>query len=302
MCALDEGDPTPVYAAHVRSDGRCYVEWNGPDYAQGDDMSTFIFDLDGTIYLEDDLIPGARDTLDALTADGHQVLFASNNTALTPAAYARKLAAFGIAVAPDGLVTASGQTIAYLQTLTPVRTVIVLGPAALTEEVEAAGFVLRHDTAQPVDAVVVGHDDAFSYERLRLAHAAVVAGARLIATDGDRHVPRRAGLWPGTASITAAIEMACGNSATVIGKPAGGMLRTLMASVGAEAATTVVVGDSIATDIAGAAALGLYSVYVLSGIARFQPEALTPSPSLMLPSVAALIPALHHARPDLMKC
>jgi len=79
------------------------------------------------------------------------------------------------------------------------------------------------------------------------------------------------------------------------------MIRTLMAAVGAEAATTVVVGDSIATDIAGAAALGLYSVYVLSGIARFQPEALAPAPALMLPSVAALIPALRRARPDLIE-
>ncbi len=263
-------------------------------------MSTFIFDLDGTIYLEDDPIPGACDTLAALRADGHHVLFASNNTALTHAAYERKLAALDIPVEPYGLVTASRTTAAYLQTLAPVRTLLVLGPPALTEELEEAGFVVRHDTVQPIDAVVVGHDDAFSYERLRLAHDAVLAGARLIATDGDRHVPRHNGVWPGTACITAAIETVCGLSATVIGKPAPGMIRTLMAVVGAEAATTAVVGDSIATDIAGVAALGLYSVYVLSGIAQFQPEALTPTPALMLPSVAALIPALRRARPDLI--
>ncbi len=262
-------------------------------------MSTFIFDLDGTIYLENDLIPGAHDTVAALRSDGHHVLFASNNTALTHAAYERKLAALDIPVEPHGLATASRSTVAYLQTCASVRTLLVLGPPALGEDLEEAGFAVRHDTAHPIDAVVVGHDDAFSYERLRLAHAAVVAGARLIATDGDRHVPRHTGLLPGTASITAAIEMACGLSATVIGKPEGGMIRTLMAAVGAEAATTVVVGDSIATDIAGAVALGLYSVYVLSGIARFHPEALTPTPTLMLPSVAALIPALRQARPDL---
>lgn len=263
-------------------------------------MSTFIFDLDGTIYLEDDLIRGARDTLAALRGDGHHVLFASNNTALTHAAYEAKLAALDIPVEPHGLATASCGTVDYLRTLAAVRTLLVLGPPALTDELDAAGFAVRHDLAQPVDAVVVGHDDAFSYERLRLAHAAVGAGARLIATDGDRHVPRHDGLLPGTASITAAIETACGLSATVIGKPEGGMLRALMGAVGAGAATTVVVGDSIATDIAGAVALGLYNVYVLSGIARFQPEALTPAPTLMLPSVAALIPALRQARPDLL--
>jgi len=161
-------------------------------------MSTFIFDLDGTIYLEDDLIPGARDTLAALRAEGHHVLFASNNTTLTHATYERKLAALDIAIEPHGLATAPRSTVAYLRTLSPVRTLLVLGPPALSEELEEAGFTVRHDTARPIDAVVVGHDDAFSYERLRLAHAAVVARARLIATDGDRHVPRRAGLFPGT--------------------------------------------------------------------------------------------------------
>jgi len=181
-------------------------------------MSTFIFDLDGTIYLEDDLIPGARDTLEALRADGHHVLFASNNTALTYAAYEAKLAALDIPVEPPGLATASRSTVAYLQTLAPVRTLLVFGPPALVEELETAGFTVRHDRARPIDAVVVGHDDAFSYERLRVAHTAVSAGARLIATDGDRHVPRHAGLLPGTASNTAAIDMVCGLSATVIAR------------------------------------------------------------------------------------
>ncbi len=73
-------------------------------------MSTFIFDLDGTIYLEDDLIPGARETLAALRANGHDVLFASNNTALTHAAYEAKLAALAIPIEPHGLATASRST------------------------------------------------------------------------------------------------------------------------------------------------------------------------------------------------
>jgi 4-nitrophenyl phosphatase len=182
-----------------------------------------------------------------------------------------------------------------------VRAVLVLGPLALREELAAAGLSVCEDAAHPVDAVVVGRDDAFSYARLCMAQEAVFSGACLLATDGDRHVPRRDGLRPGTAVITAAVEAACFTSATVVGKPAPDLLRQLMAGVGAAPATTVVVGDSIVTDIAAAAALGLYSVYVLSGIAQSHPEPLTCAPSLTLASVASLIPALEHTRPDLLK-
>lgn len=264
-------------------------------------MSTFIFDLDGTLYLEDDLLPGARDTVEGLRAAGHRVLFASNNTSLTHAAYLRKLEGFGIAVEPDGLATASQGTVAYLTARPRLRSVLVLGSPALREDLAAAGLAVREDTERPVDAVVVGRDDRFSYPRLRMAQDAVFAGACLIATDGDRHVPHRDGLQPGTAVIAAAVEAACFTSATVIGKPEPALLRSLMARAGAAPATTVVVGDSIATDIAAAAALGLYSVYVLSGIAQFRPEPLTRAPSLTLPSVASLIPALQRARPDILE-
>jgi HAD superfamily hydrolase (TIGR01450 family) len=265
-------------------------------------MSTFIFDLDGTIYLEDDLIPGARATVDALRQTGHHVLFASNNTSLTHHAYERKLAELGIAVEPEGLATASRSVATYLRALSTLQSVLVLGAEALAEELAAAGLPVHADVRPSVDAVVVGRDEAFSYARLRLAQDAVFAGARLIATDGDRHVPHHGGLRPGTAPLTAAIETACFATATVIGKPEPTMFRELVTATGAVPATTVVVGDSVVTDIAGAAALGLYSVYVLSGIAQFRPEPVTAAPSLTLPSVATLIPALQRARPDLLEC
>jgi HAD superfamily hydrolase (TIGR01450 family) len=264
-------------------------------------MSTFIFDLDGTLYLEDALLPGAYDTVKTLREAGHHVLFASNNTSLTHAAIVQTLEGAGIAVEPDGLATASHGTVAYLMAQPQLRSALVLGPLALREELAAAGLLVREDAAHPVDAVVVGRDDTFSYARLRMAQEAVFSGASLIATDGDRHVPHRDGLRPGTAVITAAVEAACFTSATVIGKPAPGLLRWLMARAAAAPATIVMVGDSIVTDIAAAAALGLYSVYVLSGIAQFHPEPLTYAPSLTLASVASLIPALEHARPDLLE-
>lgn len=266
-------------------------------------MSTFIFDLDGTLYLEDELIPGARDTLDALRQAGHQVLFASNNTALTHHAYAAKLTTLGLLPTRDAslLATAPRGVATYLQGWRELRAVLVLGSPALAQELTEAGLPVRTEGPLPVDAVVVGRDEAFSYARLCLAQDAVLAGARLIATDGDRHVPRREGVRPGTAPLTAAIEAAGFTTATVIGKPGPLLFRTLMDAWGAHPARTVVVGDSIVTDIVGAAALGLSSVYVLSGIAQTRPEPHMVTPMLTLPSVATLVPALQRMRPDLLE-
>jgi HAD superfamily hydrolase (TIGR01450 family) len=264
-------------------------------------MSTFIFDLDGTLYLDDELLPGALETVEALRRGGHQVLFASNNTSLTHRAYADKLTALGLAPDPRGLATAPRSVAAHLRRQPDLRTVLVLGSTGLVEEITDAGLRVRTGGPLPVDAVVIGRDEAFSYARMRLAQEAVFAGARLIATDGDRHVPRREGLQPGTATLTAAIEAACFTTATVIGKPEPILFRELMEATGAHPARTIVVGDSIVTDIAGATALGLYSVYVLSGIARFRPEPLTATPALTLPSVAALRPALQRLRLDLLE-
>ncbi len=262
-------------------------------------MTTFIFDLDGTLYLDEVLLPGARDTLLRLRAAGHLVRFASNNTTLTHQAMLQKLKHLGMDIEPGELTTAPRCTAAYLLSH-HLMSALVLGPVALHEELSAEGLSVCSDVAQRVDAVVVGRDEAFSYEHLRMAQNAVFAGAHLIAADGDHHVPHLGELRPGTATLTAALETACATTATIIGKPNPDMLRAVITSAGAVPATTIMVGDSVVTDITAAALCGLYSVYVLSGIAQIRPEPLTYTPSLTLPSVATLIPALRRVRPDLL--
>ena len=41
---------------------------------------TFIFDLDGVVYLDNTGVPGAGEILTSLDQTGHQVLFATNNS------------------------------------------------------------------------------------------------------------------------------------------------------------------------------------------------------------------------------
>src|ERR671936_408907 len=157
-------------------------------------MSTFIFDLDGTVYRDDVVLPGARETI-----------------------------------------------------------------ASLGEEIAAAGLEARMDGVPPIDAVVVGLDRTFTYARLAAAQAVVLAGARLVATNRDPQFPGREGLSPGAGSLVAAVETAAQTTAVTVGKPEPHMYRALMDATGVDPRTTVVVGDSMQTDIAAALPLGLYS-------------------------------------------
>ena len=263
-------------------------------------MSTFIFDLDGTIYRDDAVLPGARETIAALRARGHRVLFASNNSTRTRAAYLEKLQTMGLEVEPDGLATSAYATGIYLRKLPqPPRSLLIVGADALAEEITAAGVEARTDGAPPVDAVVVGLDRAFTYARLAAAQAAVLAGARLIATNRDPQFPAHEGLLPGAGSIVSAVEVASGTTAETVGKPEPHLDQALIDATAADPRTTIVVGDSLLTDIAAAKPLNLYSVLVLTGVSAEAPApGAQPQPDLVVPSVAELIPALEKARPD----
>ena len=264
-------------------------------------MSTFIFDLDGTIYRDDVVLPGARETIEALRTRGHRVLFASNNSTRSRAAYAVMLGRMGLTLEPDGLVTSAYATGLYLRGLPhPPHSLLVVGTSDLATELVAAGLNARTDGVPPIDAVVVGLDRSFTFARLAAAQAAVLAGALLVATNRDPQFPGRDGISPGAGSMVSAVETASLATAVTVGKPEPHMYRALIDATGADPARTIVVGDSLSSDIAAAAPLGLYSVLVLTGVSAAPSADMRPQPDLVVPSVADLIAALAQVRPDLI--
>lgn len=264
-------------------------------------MSTFILDLDGTVYRDDAILPGARETIEALRAQGHRVLFASNNSTHTRADYVRRLAAMGLTVEPDGLAATGYATGLYLRGRPePPRSLLVVGPETLVQEILAAGLQARTDGSPPIDAVVVGLDRGFTFASLAAAQAAVLSGALLVATNRDPQFPGHDGITPGAGSLVAAVETASRTTAITIGKPEPHLYRGLMEATGADPRTTVVVGDSMLTDIPAAIPLSLYSVLVLTGVSAAPAADADLQPDLVIPSIAELIPALQRARPDLL--
>ena len=249
----------------------------------------WLFDLDGTVYLGERLIPGADRVIAALRADGRRVRFLSNKSLFTREDYAAKLTRLGIPAAPEDVINSSLVLARHLATLDPGAPVFVIGEPPLIGELRAHGFEVRGD--QRVRWVVIAFDRTFDYAKLNTALQAVRQGARLIATNPDRTCPTEDGEIPDCAGMIAAVEAVTGHTVeAIVGKPSPIILEVALAALGVLAADCVIVGDRIETDITMGKRLGLTTVLVLSGITRPDDSRIHGiAPDLVAGSVADLV-------------
>jgi phosphoglycolate/pyridoxal phosphate phosphatase family enzyme len=227
----------------------------------------WLFDLDGTVYLGEGLIPGADLTVAALRAAGRRVAFLSNKPLETREAYAAKLTRLGVPAAPDDVINSSLVLARHLRALDPGAPVFVIGEPPMRAEMRAHGFEVRED--ERVRWVVIAFDRTFDYAKLNTALQAVKRGARLIATNPDRTCPVEGGEIPDCAGMIAAVEAVTDRKVeTIVGKPSPIILEVALAGLGVAAGEAVMVGDRIETDIVMGRRLGLATVLVLSGVTR----------------------------------
>ncbi|MDQ3955140.1 MAG: HAD-IIA family hydrolase [Actinomycetota bacterium] len=253
-----------------------------------DDIDGLVCDLDGVVYRGDEAIPGAVEALRELERRGRRVVLCTNNSAPTVENYREKLRAMGLEVAPERLVTSAvvaGEALSERGLAGPA---FVVGAEGLREAVEGAGLDITGDPER-AEVVVVGRDLRFDFDALRRAADAVRAGAVFIATNDDATYPSTAGLEPGAGALLAAIEVAGGRNAEVLGKPRRPMMERAAARF-EPGARLAMVGDRAETDLAGAAAMGWTTVLVLSGVTGpGDVEALRPRPDFVLESLAELL-------------
>jgi arabinose operon protein AraL len=250
----------------------------------------WLFDLDGTVYLGEVLLPGAAETIAALRAAGRRVAFLSNKPLSTRADYAEKLSRLGIPTSVDEVVNSSIVLARHLRKLDPGAPVFVIGEPPLVGELREHGFEVREDA--DVRWVVIAFDRTFDYAKLNTALQAVRRhDARLIATNPDRTCPVEGGEIPDCAGMTAAVEAVTGKTVeVVVGKPSPIILQVALEGLGVEARDCVIVGDRIETDIVMGKRLGLGTVLVLSGITHAgDPRIAELAPDLVLPGIDALL-------------
>ncbi len=256
----------------------------------------FIFDMDGVLYRGKQALPGVADLFNALTLRSIPFLLATNNSMATPAHYVKRMAEMGVEVTEDQIQTSATVTRdVLLQELPAGACILPVGMPPLTETLlTGTSFVISTDHPdRPVDAVVVGLDLEFTYDKLKRASDAIRAGARYVATNADNTLPNEHGMQPGTGSIVAAISAAGGATPTVVGKPQTLMMTKGVERLGIPAADTVMVGDRLDTDILSGHRAGLRTALVLTGVSqRGDLEAAEALPDYIFADLPAITQAL----------
>jgi HAD superfamily hydrolase (TIGR01450 family) len=228
----------------------------------------YVFDLDGTIYLGDELLPGAKRLIEKLRELEKKVAFLSNNPTKDPRMYAEKLTRLGIPTQEDEVVNTVVTMTRWLLQNHPDATVFPVSEEPLRRSLREAGIRMS-DRPEEIDIVIASYDRAFDYRKLQIAFDAIwfYERARLVTTNPDPYCPLPGGRGePDAAAIVGAIEACTGARCEVnVGKPGRIMLETVMERIGLELADCVITGDRLYTEIRMALDAGMPSAVVLTG-------------------------------------
>ena len=250
-----------------------------------DGVKGFLIDLDGTLYQDGALIPGAKEIIEALRTTGRTVRFITNTTRKSRAMLVEDLNAMGLRVEAEEIFTAPLAAAAWLRHRGVERISLLLSGETF---VEFSGFTI--DDAIP-QAVVVGDlGSAWNYEILNRAFRQLMQGAELVAIQKNRYWKTEGGLSLDAGPFVAALEYAAGKEAIVVGNPSRTFFERAVESMGLVPAETAMVGDDIESDVGGAQAAGLKGILVRTG--KFTPKALEGSsvrPDLVLDTIADLV-------------
>ena len=226
-------------------------------------FGAYLFDLDGTVWLTEEAMPGARmgparrhkllpdakKVIRAVRSRGSRVAFMTNNADGTRESFAHELGDLGIPCAPDDVTCTAFVMARYLSSQQPGSHCYVIGSDPLREELCQAGLKLR-DRPGDIDFVVVGIDRDFTYHKLQTAFEAIRAGARLVATNPDPWVPAAHGDLADIGALIAAIEVASEHRLDkLVGKPDPLIVEVALECLSAESADCLIVGDQLETDV-----------------------------------------------------
>jgi 4-nitrophenyl phosphatase/NagD protein len=247
----------------------------------------FLLDMDGTLYLGEQLIDGALRLVEVLRARGLDFIFLTNNSSKNARLYADRLTRLGLPTDASRVLTSGAATASHLMAEHSGARVCVVGTPELEEEFATRGFVRDDETPE---LVVLGFDTTFTYDKLWRLCDHVRAGRPYIATHPDLTCVTETGYMPDIGAIIAFVHASTGRSPDlIVGKPNRIIAEQAVARAGFQLSEACLIGDQLDTDIALGASAGIPAFLVLSGETSAERAAAAPHPpDFIFPHVGAV--------------
>lgn len=263
------------------------------------DKKLFLLDMDGTLYLDEQLFPRVGDFLRHIRAAGGRYLYLTNNSSRGAETYVEKMERLGIPAEPEDFFTSVDAAIRYLHRhKTADDRYYVCGTESFKRQLRAAEFRLADGPEETVTTLLCGFDTELTFQKLEDACILLNRGADFIATNPDWVCPTWYGYAPDCGSVCEMLTRATGRRPEVIGKPQPLMALLAMEKAGCSRAETVLVGDRVYTDIACGVNAGIDTVLVLSGESTLETvEQSDVKPTAIYPDIAALLAAMEETVP-----
>lgn len=227
-------------------------------------VKLYLLDMDGTIYLDNDLFDGTLEFLEYVKSIGGRYIFVTNNSSKSVDKYIEKLASLGIKSTADDFLTSTNATVLYLKKKNHKK-IYALGTKAFKQQLYEAGLNITDTLEDGIDCLCMGFDTELTFKKLEDACILLRDDIEYIATNPDWVCPTWYGSVPDCGSVSYMIKNATGKLPKFIGKPKPDMALLAMEKTGYSKEETAVIGDRLYTDIACGTNAGINTVFVLSG-------------------------------------
>ena len=254
----------------------------------------FLLDMDGTIYLDNELFPGTLPFLNYVREIGGRYLFLTNNSSRSVNAYVEKLERLGIDATADDFLTSVNALITHLKQKEPYHLCYAFGTESFREQLRAAGISVTDHLEDGIDCLLVAFDTELTFQKLEDACILLNRGVDFIATNPDWVCPTWYGSVPDCGSVCEMLHRATGRRPLVIGKPQPEMAKLAMQATGFAPEETIMIGDRLYTDIASGVNAGIDTAFVLSGEGTREDLAQSEvTPTWVFDDITALLAAIH---------
>ena len=233
-----------------------------------------VCDLDGVVYRGNEAVPHAVDSLLSALSKGVPVVYATNNASRPPAEVAAQLDSLGLPGPVSRVVTSAQAGARHIAQRCPAGSrVLAVGGQGVTLALQEEGLVpvsaQAAPSARPVVAVLQGYGAQVAWTDLAEVAYAVQAGALWVATNIDSTLPTERGVAPGNGALVSAVRAAVCVDPAVVGKPHTPLYDLSVSVLGTSIERTLAIGDRLDTDIQGATAAGMASLFVFGGVHRW---------------------------------